>query len=515
MAIVTLTICLSSDMDARFERADTLEIDDEPLGNGGFGAVHACVAIDGAPPPAPIVVKLLTDDETGSDATGWETLRNLCHQARDAAAGRLLRGEPPLSALPALYAFPLLCFEGTYQQKRVYGCLVHRLDTAGYVSLDSLAEGEDADTRQEYLTSPMEARLTMAAQLAEGLAVLREELFFVHADINLLNIWINPAAQRICLIDYDGGAVMSVPGARANVCGKSDDFAAPEQQLALATDGAEGQLYADFNTDAWSVMVAIAYTQFLAHPLLFLGQLDSGVMREYAARYRWPEIAVTDPNFSAENAAVYDWFLEEVAALPAAVKRGFERTLHEGFFDPSQRPSPREWMLALRDETPLPEIQLFEADTPICAAGEAVTLRWWVEGALAITITPGIGRVVGIQSLSVQPTATTVYTLTATGAFGEISQSLRVEAFALPDLVLQSSLKHLPLPRLPCLPAPRFPAPNGLFAVRPTAGRSEFHKTRIPGAARSSDIPVTFAAATVARLSTTLVASLRRLGIRI
>jgi uncharacterized protein YkwD len=74
------------------------------------------------------------------------------------------------------------------------------------------------------------------------------------------------------------------------------------------------------------------------------------------------------------------------------------------------------------DLTPLPAIA-FAVDTDTFLPGDAVALTWSVSGADACTITPDIGPVGPNGSVSVHPTQTTVYTLTAAGPGGTVTQT--------------------------------------------------------------------------------------------
>ncbi|MGI9245078.1 MAG: CotH kinase family protein, partial [Verrucomicrobiales bacterium] len=63
-----------------------------------------------------------------------------------------------------------------------------------------------------------------------------------------------------------------------------------------------------------------------------------------------------------------------------------------------------------------PSISSFSADPPFIASGQAVTLSWETSSATAVSISPGIGAVdVPSGSISVSPTETTTYTLSAVG----------------------------------------------------------------------------------------------------
>jgi hypothetical protein len=72
-----------------------------------------------------------------------------------------------------------------------------------------------------------------------------------------------------------------------------------------------------------------------------------------------------------------------------------------------------------------PHITSFTADQTSVASGTTVTLSWQVSGASLVVITPQVGAVRG-SSVTVQPTATTTYTLYTINAFDKTNSTLTV-----------------------------------------------------------------------------------------
>jgi hypothetical protein len=72
-----------------------------------------------------------------------------------------------------------------------------------------------------------------------------------------------------------------------------------------------------------------------------------------------------------------------------------------------------------------PSISSLTANPTTTSAGSQVTLSWNVSGASYVIVTPQIGAVRG-TSVTVTPTATTTYTLTATNQFGRTTQTVKV-----------------------------------------------------------------------------------------
>jgi hypothetical protein len=74
---------------------------------------------------------------------------------------------------------------------------------------------------------------------------------------------------------------------------------------------------------------------------------------------------------------------------------------------------------------PAPVIAAFTASPATITQGASTALNWSIDGAATVSISPAIGVVLG-SSLTVQPSATTDYVLTATNAGGTVSQTVTV-----------------------------------------------------------------------------------------
>ena len=76
--------------------------------------------------------------------------------------------------------------------------------------------------------------------------------------------------------------------------------------------------------------------------------------------------------------------------------------------------------------TSAPVVAAFELGSPTIVAGQETTLRWEVNGASSITISPGIGNVFPRGSRSVSPGESTTYTLVAGNLFGTVRKSATI-----------------------------------------------------------------------------------------
>ena len=197
------------------------------LGKGGFGEVLACLALDGQATQDRLAVKTLGEVGDPIAMHGYETVGELIQRILSADAARRRKGEPPLASVPGLFGLPLYRFEGERNGRRIYGYVMNRLDTRGFVGLDAMIENENPAVRKEYMRAPIADRLAIALSFAEAMHVLIEELGYLHCDINDPNLWCSVAERRCVLIDFDGGMLLN-SNRRATTPGKDGDWMAPE-----------------------------------------------------------------------------------------------------------------------------------------------------------------------------------------------------------------------------------------------------------------------------------------------
>jgi hypothetical protein len=74
----------------------------------------------------------------------------------------------------------------------------------------------------------------------------------------------------------------------------------------------------------------------------------------------------------------------------------------------------------------LPAINSFNASPASISAGESSALNWTVTGATTVSIDQGIGNVALTGPRAVAPTATTIYTLTASSSAGSVTATTQV-----------------------------------------------------------------------------------------
>ena len=103
-------------------------------------------------------------------------------------------------------------------------------------------------------------------------------------------------------------------------------------------------------------------------------------------------------------------------------------------------------------EAPPARILSFSTDRDSIAAGESVTLRWEAINAYAIELEPGFGAVATRGTRTLEPDATTTYTLRVTGPDGPITESVEVRvrgAAATGGAASNAGADGSSIPRLP------------------------------------------------------------------
>lgn len=77
-------------------------------------------------------------------------------------------------------------------------------------------------------------------------------------------------------------------------------------------------------------------------------------------------------------------------------------------------------VIFVNENVELPTIESFDANPDSIVSGDSATLSWSVSDATEISIDPNVGSVSPNGSVSVSPTKTTTYTLTATNDAGSV-----------------------------------------------------------------------------------------------
>jgi hypothetical protein len=362
---VTGITSLSSGFTPEYGNIQTLDLEGPVFDGGSFGDVYDLLAVNGAPPPSPQIVKVLRDNGCDSARRGFETIEKLQQKILDDNRARRAAGDPAIQTLPALRALPQFSFRGQMGSEAVCGYSADRLDTAGYLPLSKILD-EEPEYREAYVTGfTLEDRLILAYELAEGMQAL-QRLSYIHADINPPNMFVSLGGCHMALIDFDSGAVTADPDETPTTFGKRThgEWVAPEimDQLLVQQGGGPPVVRVDRYTDDWAVTVGIHYLLFLLGPFFVLRHCVSNQVRDYVTRFRWPAYDAADPLFSTGLGGNHATYTAMLAELSAPVLRRMTETLNGGAVDPGRRATPYPWMLGLRGAQEALEILLFQAD---------------------------------------------------------------------------------------------------------------------------------------------------------
>lgn len=115
--------------------------------------------------------------------------------------------------------------------------------------------------------------------------------------------------------------------------------------------------------------------------------------------------------------------------LPDRVQKLFLRCFDQGITNPAIRPNTTDW---LNNLTAKPKIVYFKTDRENIISGVEITLNWKVEGADDIVINEGIGIVKESDSITVKPNSERNYKITATNKFGIDEQEIHISTFPTP-----------------------------------------------------------------------------------
>ena len=141
----------------------------------------------------------------------------------------------------------------------------------------------------------------------------------------------------------------------------------------------------------------------------------------------------------------------------------------------------------------LPVIHYFNATPPVITAGGRATLSWSVSDATQITITPTIGSVSSTGNISVAPTRTTSYTLTAINLLGRYQMTITVVVISSEyTLTLTPGIGETGYVRSDGQVVPRIIYVGDDESNRPLQGFISFDISGIPARATISQVVVDF-----------------------
>jgi len=425
MKTINVDAFLSTELDASLKAARTIEIEDTPLGQGGFGIAYRALGIDGHP-VTPQVIKLLTGNGSISARRGFDTVQELQRRLRaEHAQLSSSSGRGLLDQFPALRGVPQLSFEGRLDRQIVLGYSAHDLTRSGFQEFGRILE-DDSQLRA-FQALPIAAKMRIAAQLVGTFDYLSSRIRFIHADMKAEALFVDVSGLRCAIIDFDSGALARDASDTPTTFGTRQDWLAPEIVRQLDAPGnASRSVQVNLLSDVWSINVAIHYMFFSFHPLFFLKEISDRSIDAYFRRFAWPDADTSFQYFRKEYAAVHAQYLRWLKSMPADIVQRFAFTINQGFRNPSARTTYGQWKTVLTSLN-RPAIRRFTADRTFVNDSHPVRLAWDVTGAARLELR-GIGDVTSRTAVDVTVRRDTDFELVLTPDAGApIAKRLRVE----------------------------------------------------------------------------------------
>jgi serine/threonine protein kinase len=431
----------SSELNPEFNSVKSIEIEDNPFDSGAFGEVYFCNSVNGSNILSKQVLKVFIDDGSGSAKRGYETIVKLQEQIISHNNYLKQKNEKLIQHVNALGALPQFSYEGVLNGKKVLGYSANLLQKSDWLLFGQIFNEEDLDKRKllrnNFYNLPVDHRLKMAYDLVEGFSHL-EQMKFIYADLNPKNFFVNEKEGKLCLIDYEGGAINDNP----ETYGKPGEWLAPEIQKQLLNSNSP-VIKVDLNTDTWAVAIAVHFMLFPFHPLFFLKVRGEKEMSEYFKKYRWSDIDKNYPNFRTEHSGTYDWYIDKLKTqINPSLFKALSDTINNGYNNRSLRLSYKQWLKVLGGVMLPPKIKSFTSDRTAVINGVPITLKWEIDSAHTIEIDNRVGDVTGKSEVKIIPDKDTIYKIKAIGHFGEAEATVDIKLFPTPVL---ESLK-VPMP---------------------------------------------------------------------
>lgn len=457
MKTIKLSKYKTSQLNSIFNSVSSIEIEDSPFARGGFGEVYICKSLSGKSIQNTQVIKILLDDGTGSASRGINTISKLQDKIIDYNLHLKQTNQQTLETISSLQALPQFSFEGILDGKTVLGYSANLLSSNSWYEFGDIFNHDDLAKRSELRNSfynlPHDFRLKFAHDLAEGFLHL-QKMNFIYADLNPKNFFVNEREGKLCLIDFEGGAVNENP----ETYGKPGQWLAPEIQKQLING--PSLIKVDLNTDTWAVAIGVHFLLFPFHPLFFLKRLGVNEIKDYFKNYQWPNIDKGSHLFNQSVAGAYDWYINKInTELSVPLANTFKETINHGYFNPGRRLSYKQWLNAIDGLMIPPSIKSFTAIPEVVNDGAPVTLNWEIDSkAHSIIISNGVGDVSGKNEITFIPKTNALYTITAIGHFGTVEKTVSIRVFPTPlietifvaaPIINESTFLSIQIPKFP------------------------------------------------------------------
>ena len=426
MKQISISTFASTGLEPSFLNVKAIELEDNPIGQGGFGEVYRAISVDGRGNTGQ-VIKLLFDTGNNAAGRGFATIQELQKRLRQKNEELLQVSRRSLiEHYPALAGVPQFSFQGTLHGRNVIGYSANDLSAAGMEDFGRVLE-DDSKTRK-FQALPISSRMIVALQLVRAFHFLSSQILFIHADIKAEAIFVDFAKLRCAIIDFDSGAVAKDASDKPTTFGTNQDWLAPEIAKQLAASGNASRIIkVDLLSDLWAINIAIHYLLFGFHPLFFLAEISDRSIAEYFRQFQWPAAAPSFRYFRKDLEPIYRQYVSILrSTVPAEVVRQLSFTINKGYTDPTSRATCGQWKTVL-DVLNRPAIVRFSADRTALTDARPVRLSWEVSGATRLDI-PGVGEVTSRTSIEVKIRRDTTIELVLTPSHGNpIRKSIQIQ----------------------------------------------------------------------------------------
>ena len=290
MKVIQVNSFLSTNIHSEFYQVSTIEIDDIPFAEGGFGTVYNCLSVNGKSVFLPQVIKIFKEEDNYKRDHNYLTIQKLQKKINlENSALKLSKSTIITEEYPSLKGVPQFSFTGMLNGKIVRGFYSTNLKKIGFEEFIDILK--KPNLTNNYMKMSIDKKMLLAFHLVTGFKIL-QKMLFIHADLKPEALFINTTTNECAIIDFDSGAVTENINDEPNTWGAQNDWVAPEiweQQKQSSSTGLQ-IIKVNLLSDIWSVTIGIHYILTTIHPLFFLKELSPRVANHYYKKYKRPNI---------------------------------------------------------------------------------------------------------------------------------------------------------------------------------------------------------------------------------
>ncbi len=420
---------LSTNLHHEFTKVTSVEIENNPIAEGAFGAVYICNSLNGIPTLIPQVIKIFKENQNNKQDHNFDTIQKFQKKIslENYNLAKLITEE-----YPSLKGVPQFSFIGNLNGKKVRGFSSTNLKKIGFEEFIDILE--KPHLLSSYQKMSIDKKMLLAYHLVSGFKTL-QKMFFIHADLKPEALFINTNTNECAIIDFDSGAISENANDEPNVWGSPNDWIAPEiwEQLKQTSSAGLQKTKVNLLSDLWSVAIGVHYILTTTHPLFYLKELSPRVTNQYFSKYKWPNINELESYFNQNNSSIYNpiktWLQN---TLHHSIFTELEKTINYGYNNPIHRTTYNEWEKVLKSAQEPPTIIFFKSDRFSILKGIPVHIKWYVKNAYKIELNLGIGEVLAKDKKKLHLNDNTRLRLTATGHFGSVHEEISISVFPTP-----------------------------------------------------------------------------------